>query len=136
MKIAVPVKNEMIYQHFGMASQFKVYDVVNNQIVQTETIQSDGRGHGLKLAALLDNAVTVVICGGIGDGAIQALNQADIKLYAGISGVADDAVASLIAGTLQSDMQAACSKHQHAHPGQCAHGDCGQHHGNCHCDCK
>ena len=136
MKIAIPVKNENIYQHFGMASVFKIYTVENNQITATTMEETNGRGHGAMLDVLLANAVNCVICGGIGDGAIQALNQADIKLYAGISGVADDAVASLIAGTLQSDMQAACSKHQHAHPGQCAHGDCGQHHGNCHCDCK
>ena len=46
MKIAVPVKNEQIYQHFGMAAQFKVYTVQNDQIVETEFIQAQGRGHG------------------------------------------------------------------------------------------
>lgn len=131
MKIAVPVKNEMIYQHFGMASLFKVYDVVNNQIVQTEFVQSDGRGHGLKLAALLDNAVTVVICGGIGEGAIEGLTQAGIELVVGISGEAEEAVNAYLAGGLQSNTEAACSKHHvqgqgHGH----GHGHCGEH-----CDC-
>ena len=35
MKIAIPVKNENIYQHFGMAAAFKVYTVENGEIVGT-----------------------------------------------------------------------------------------------------
>ena len=134
MKIAIPIKNENIYQHFGMAAAFKIYDVENGQIASTKVEQTNGRGHGAMLDILLAENVNCVICGGIGDGAMQALNQADIKLYAGIVGVADEAVTSLLAGNLQSNLEAACSKHQHAHHGQCQHDNCGQH-GDCHCDC-
>ena len=114
MKIAIPVKSENIYQHFGMASEFKIYHVENNQLIGTETVNATGRGHGVMLDLLVTHNVNCVICGGIGDGAIRALEQNGIQLFAGITGAADDAVSALLAGTLQSDMQAACSKHQHA----------------------
>ena len=136
MKIAIPVKSENIYRHFGMASEFKIYHVENNQLMGTETVNATGRGHGVMLDLLVTHNVNCVICGGIGDGAIRALEQNGIQLFAGITGAADDAVSALLAGTLQSDMQAACSKHQHAHHGQCSHGECGHHDGGCHCDCK
>ena len=134
MKIAIPIKNENIYQHFGMAAAFKIYDVENGQVTSTKIEQTSGRGHGAMLDILLSENVKCVICGGIGDGAMQALKQANITLYAGINSTADEAVASLLAGNLQSNLQAACSKHQHAHHEQCQHENCGQH-GECHCDC-
>ena len=140
MKIAVPVKHEMIYQHFGMASSFKLYSVDNGHVITSEMISSEGHGHGVKLNALLDQGVNCVICGGIGDGAINALNSAGIDLVAGITGVADEAVAAYLNDTLIADMEAARSKqrkshcqanengggngHCHGHRG-CDHDDCG-----------
>lgn len=139
MKIAIPVKHENIYQHFGMASTFKVYTVENNQVVKTESIATEGRGHGAMLSVLLENGINCVICGGIGEGAIQGVTQAGIELVAGISGTADDALNAYLAGGLQSNMQQACSKqhhsHQHGHC-ECSHEGCsGQDH-HCHCGQK
>lgn len=134
MKIAIPVKSDLIYQHFGMASQFKIYTVENNQVVQTDMINSEGRGHGMKLDLLLNNEVNCVICGGIGEGAIQGVTQAGIELIAGIGGIADEAVVAYLAGGLQGNLEAACSKSQH----QARHGQehCGQGHcQNDHCGC-
>lgn len=63
-------------------------------------VDTSGSGHGA-LASFLSNAdVDIVICGGIGSGAQIALSNVGIKLYAGITGNADDAVAKLLAGEL------------------------------------
>ena len=134
MKIAVPVKNEQIYQHFGMAAQFKVYTVQNDQIVETEFIQAQGRGHGMMLVLLTENGIGCVICGGIGNGAVSALDQAGIELVAGVSGLADEAVAQLLSGELQGDLRAACEKSQHGHhhADGCGCG-CGGDHDDCQC---
>ena len=134
MKIAVPVKNEQIYQHFGMAAQFKVYTVQNDQIVETEFIQAQGRGHGMMLGLLTENGIGCVICGGIGNGAVSALDQAGIELVAGVSGSADEAVAQLLSGELQGDLRAACKKSQHGHhhADGCGCG-CGGDHDDCQC---
>ena len=61
----------------------------------------------------------------------MALAQAGIKLYAGVAGDADQAVAELLAGTLQFSSSANCSHHDHEHGGSCGEHEhtCG---GRCH----
>ena len=54
-----------------------------------------------------------LICGGIGGGAVYALQEAGIRLYAGASGNANDAVEALIAGTHEANGEANCSHHEH-----------------------
>ena len=130
MKIAVTYENGEIFQHFGHTEQFKVYDVQDSAIVKAEVIDTNGSGHGA-LAGLLSNlGVDILICGGIGGGAQMALAQAGIKLFGGVSGNADDAVAACIAGTLSYDPNAKCDHHDHH--GQehiCGDHGCGSH--NC-----
>ena len=130
MKIAVPVKHEMIYQHFGMASNFKLYTVENGKVTVSEVITSEGHGHGVKLNILLNQGVTSVICGGIGDNAINAFNTAGIDLIAGITGEADEAVAAYLDGTLIADMEAARSKQRKT---RCPSKECGAGNGSGHC---
>ena len=130
MKIAVTYENGEIFQHFGHTEQFKVYDIQNSAIVKAEVIDTNGSGHGA-LAGLLSNlGVDILICGGIGGGAQMALMQAGIKLFGGVTGNADDAVAACIAGTLSYDPNAKCDHHDH-HGQEHACGDhgCGSH--NC-----
>lgn len=135
MKIAVPVKNENIYQHFGMAAAFKIYTIENQQIVSTEVVETNGRGHGAILDLLLNNQVNCVICGGIGEGAIANLKQVGIELVAGITAQSDEAVKAYLAGNLQSDLQAACDKSLHHGQGQGhGHGHCGGDQCGSHCD--
>lgn len=135
MKIAIPVKNDVIYQHFGMASQFKVYTIENNRVAHTETLISEGRGHGTKLDLLLSNGIHCVICGGIGEGAITGINRAGIELIVGVSGTADEAVTAYLAGGLQSNLELASSKSQHQGHNDhdhCGHGHCSEDHCSCH----
>ena len=62
MRIAVTYDNGNIFQHFGHTSQFKVYDIENNQIVNEQIIDTQGQGHGA-LATFLNNAqADILIC--------------------------------------------------------------------------
>lgn len=137
MRIAIPVKNENIYQHFGMASTFKVYDVEEKRVVNTFLIEAAGTGHGAKVGPLVDNKVDCVICGGIGEGAMSQLAGAGIFLIAGISGNADEAVVAALAQTLKADYQAAAAKSRHQYRHQHGRGEgcgCGGHgEGGCGC---
>ena len=130
MKVAVTYDNGMIFQHFGHTPQFKVYTVENGAVTGEEVLDTNGSGHGA-LAGFLQNAgVNTLICGCIGAGAQQALQNAGIELYGGASGSADDAVKALLAGTLAYNPNVHCSHHDHAHGGEShvcgAHG-CGNH---------
>ena len=139
MRIAIPVKNENIYQHFGMASTFKVYDVEEKRVVNTFLNEAAGTGHGAKVGPLVDNKVDCVICGGIGEGAMSQLAGAGIFLIAGISGNADEAVVAALAQTLKADYQAAAAKSRHQYRHQHGRGEgcgCGGHgHGEGECGC-
>lgn len=143
MRIAIPVKNENIYQHFGMASTFKVYDVEEKRVVNTFLIESAGTGHGAKVGPLVDNQVDCVICGGIGEGAVGQLSGAGIFLIAGVSGDADEAVEAALSHSLKSDLAAAAAKSRHQYRHQHGRGGegcgCGGHgHGEGHgegCGC-
>lgn len=132
MKIAVTYENGQIFQHFGHTEQFKLYDVEDGKILSAEVIDTNGSGHGA-LAGLLSAFKTdVLICGGIGGGAQTALAQNGIQLFGGVSGDADKAVESFIAGNLAYDPNAKCDHHDHHH-GEghtCGKHGCGEH--SCH----
>ncbi len=125
MKIAVTYENGNIFQHFGHTEQFKIYTVQDNKILNQEIIFTMGSGHGALAGFLKMNGVDVLICGGIGEGAQNALSQAGIKLYGGVSGSADGAVNELLMGTLSFNPDIKCSHHGHEH-GEGEH-TCGSH---------
>ena len=55
MRVAVTYENGQIFQHFGHTEQFKVYDIKNNKIVNTQVVDTNGQGHGA-LAGFLNSA--------------------------------------------------------------------------------
>ena len=114
MKVAVTYENGEVFQHFGRTPQFKVYEISDGNVVSSEVVDTNG--------------AKVLICGGIGGGALAAMNEAGIQLFAGASGNADEAVNSYLAGTLPPVGEATCDHHDHEHHEghECAHG------GKCH----
>ena len=108
MKIAVTYANGQIFQHFGHTEQFKIYEIDGDRIVASEVVDTNGSGHGALAGFLMQHGVNTLICGGIGGGAQTALSNAGIRLYAGVSGSADEAVQALLNGTLHADAQANC----------------------------
>ena len=125
MRIAVTYDEGFIFQHFGHTQQFKVYDVQDGKVVATGVVDTNGQGHGALANFLFNGGVDVLICGGIGGGAINALANAGIDLYPGIDGSADMAVMQYLAGVLPKRTDVRCSHHDHEH-GE-GH-DCGSHH--------
>lgn len=124
MKIAVTYADGNIFQHFGHTEQFKVYEAENGQIISAQVISTNGSGHGALAVLLSDLQVDILICGGIGAGAQNALAQAGIKLYGGVAGSADEAVAALLAGKLEFNPDVHCTHHDHEH----GEHHCGEHH--------
>ena len=112
MKIAVTYDNGDIFQHFGRTENFKVYEVEDGKVVSSEVIGSDGIGHGALAGLLADRDIQVLICGGLGGGALNALSEAGIEVCAGASGNADEAVEAYLKGELV-DTGANCDHHHH-----------------------
>ena len=131
MRIAVTYdENGDIFQHFGHTEKFKFYDVVDKRVVYAQVVDTNGSGHGALADFLAGNKVEVLICGGIGGGAQNALAMAGIQLYGGVSGNADDAVNALLNGTLGFNPDVQCSHHNHGEGHTCGSHGCGNH--GCH----
>lgn len=137
MKIAVTYENGNVFPHFGHTEQFKIYEIDNNKIADSKVVNTNGSGHGALAGLLFELKVDTLICGGIGMGAQNALNEAGIKLYGGVSGSADDAVDALLSGTLAYDPDVRCNHHDHEHHDEGHHcredkNGCNGHGGSCH----
>ena len=102
MRVAVTYKDNEVFQHFGHSEEFKLYEVEDGKVASSKVIGSNGSGHGALATLLADEGVNVLICGGIGGGAMDALTEAGIEVVAGVSGNTDDAVNAYLNGELES----------------------------------
>lgn len=112
MKIAVAYENGNVFEHFGHSRQFKIYETDGQNIVKEEVIESEGSGHSAMAGLLAGLDINAVICGGIGGGAANALGEAGIEVYSGVSGNADEALEAYLNGELISE-GVNCSHHSH-----------------------
>ena len=118
MKIAVTYENGEVFQHFGHSEQFKVYEVNDGKVDNSTVISATEGGHGALAGLLSGNDVSVLLCGGIGGGARQALAEMGIELYPGVTGNADERVADFLAGKLEYNANVVCN-HHHEHGHHC-----------------
>lgn len=125
MKIAVTYENGQVFQHFGHTQQFKIYNVEDGKIISSEIVDTNGQGHGALAGFLFGGDVDVLICGGIGGGARNALAEAGIELYPGATGDADAQVESFLKGQLVYDPDTMCSHHHEGEEHDCGSGGCG-----------
>ena len=98
MKIAVTYENGQVFQHFGHTEQFKIYTVDDENILSSEIVNMDGTGHGALADFLKERGVNVLICGGIGAGAVMApvsythLDVYKRQLSAAVARIADESI--------------------------------------------
>ena len=119
LKIAVTTENGMIFQHFGKCQEFTVYEAEGGKILSKTVLSSGGNGHSALATLLAQNNVDLLICGGIGGGAKNALADAGVQLIAGASGSVDAAVEAWLAGTLVHDADFTCNHHDHGEGHTC-----------------
>lgn len=129
MKIAIPVENGYLHEHFGGCHQFALVEVDASQLTATHTDVVSAPEHrpGLLPVWLKEQGVHVVIAQGIGRRALALLENNGIAVRAGTPGAT---VAQLIAAYLAGDLTSApegCEHHGHLH-----HHDHGHHHGQAH----
>lgn len=112
MKIAVSYANGEVFQHFGKSESFKIYETEGKRILSGQVIGTNGTGHEALAEFLKNLGVEVVICGGLGDGAMSALENAGIEVCSGAEGDTDLAVDSYLKGQLVST-GTNCDHHHH-----------------------
>ena len=124
MKIAVTYENGQVFQHFGHTKEFKLYEVQDGKIESAQIVPTLGSGHGALAGFLKSQGVDVLLCGGMGTGAKNALAQAGITVYGGVSGAADQAVEAHLKGELLYDPAVRCDHHGADHA--CGEQGCGK----------
>ncbi|MDO4478906.1 MAG: NifB/NifX family molybdenum-iron cluster-binding protein [Lachnospiraceae bacterium] len=132
MKIAVTFENGQVFQHFGHAKQFKIYEVEEGKIRSFEVIDANCSGHGAMASLLGIHNINVLICGGIGSEAQAALDDRGVEVCSGVTGDTDDAVAAYLRGELVS---AGVNCHHHDHDDDSCGCGCGSESADDDCGC-
>ncbi len=130
MKIAIPVENGALCTHFGHAPQFAFVNVEDGKVASTSVEVPPPHEPGVLPRWLHEKGVTHLLCGGIGGGAVNILQDAGIQVVAGLQ-AGDPAVLveDFLAGKIQGVTGATCTGHgeghghggSHACGGTCAH---------------
>ena len=134
MVIAVTYDNEFIFPHFGRSPYLAIYLIgENKQIVRKSIVSLEGNGHMGIALILHDLDVDVLICGGIGLGAVNTLKEIGVEVYPGNEGNADEIVTKFLNGLLLKNDNPTCSCHEHHdHDHECSDGE--GHSCDCHSD--
>jgi predicted Fe-Mo cluster-binding NifX family protein len=122
MKIAVPTVGDQIDQHFGHCEKYSVFTIEDKAIVAEEYMDSPA-GCGCKsnmASKLAESGVKILIAGGIGNGAVNVLDNNGIKTIKGASGAVRSAVELFIRGELE-DRGDICQSHTHDPNHVCQH---------------
>lgn len=118
MKIAIPVnKNNEVDGHFGHCEFYKIITFDSNKQVENAEIVESPQGCGCKsdiAFTLADSGVTIMLAGGIGNGAVNKLNSAGIEVIRGCSGNVDVLAENYAAGKI-TDSGSNCNHHEHNH---------------------
>ncbi len=114
MKIALPVENGLVNEHFGHSENFTIYTISPEKNIESSTpVMSEGCGCHSGIAEILaSQGVSVMLTGNIGAGAINHLNEVGIDVVKGCSGVADQVVAEFLRGAI-IDNSKVCTVHEH-----------------------
>lgn len=122
MKIALPVHNGLINEHFGHSENFTVYTISTENTIESKApVTSDGCGCHSGIAEILaGQGVSIMLAGNIGGGAINHLHEFGIEVVRGCYGQADQVVAEYLKGAI-IDNEQTCTAHEngcHDHDAQ------------------
>lgn len=115
MIIATTFKDGMVSDHFGRTEGFKIYEVENGKVKSTKVVDNQGLSHGNLVNILVENNVNVLICGTVGNGAINIMNSYNIECVPGTFGESDKVVLNYLSGnvTQRPNSIHECSHHDH-----------------------
>ena len=139
MKIAVSWKDGEIYEHFGHAEMFAIYDFDLNDLDKTTKRLIDVRelhGHEAMAQRMKDEQIDAVLCGNMGAAAKALLLSYGIVPVIGYCGDADTAAELLVLGRLPivsgGDCGCGCGGDCSGCGSDCGSEGCG---GDCGCGC-
>ena len=113
-RIAIPLVNNLLSEHFGHCQAFAFVDVESNIITKTTTMDPPEHTPGSFPMWVGANGATDVIAGGMGGKAINLFNDAGVNVFVGAPvDTATNLVNQFLSGEL--DLSANYCDHDHNH---------------------
>lgn len=123
MKICIPVEadngiNSMVCAHFGSTPLFMIVDTDTDSCrVVVNNNQHHSHGMCMPLQSLQSEQIDAIVVVGIGGGALNKLQAANIKVYISPQLTVSEVVTAFKSGDLQlMQPSMACTNHEHSHP--------------------
>jgi predicted Fe-Mo cluster-binding NifX family protein len=103
MRIAVPVSNGRLAQHFGHCEKFALVDVdpVTKEITASTEVEAPEHQPGLLPPWLKERGVNLIIAGGMGSRAHSLFQEASIEV---VTGAPSDSAAAIIRQYLDGNL--------------------------------
>lgn len=95
MKLAIPTRSDMVDSHFGHCEYFSIIEIDDQQRVTKKFTMETSKNCGCKTNLadeLAQEGVTLLLAGGIGQGAINKLKLSNIEVLTGFKGSVDSAI--------------------------------------------
>ena len=130
LKVAFSTNDTVnIEGHFGHCSNFVVFSIEDNKVVNKECLVAPEHAPGVYPKFMAEEKINVLITGGMGHRAMDMLTAFGIEVILGAEGNIEDVLAVYLKGELKSN-GSACSHHHHDHDHEHHHHNCGEGH-NC-----
>ncbi|MBO4581900.1 MAG: P-loop NTPase [Bacteroidales bacterium] len=114
VKIAVPVKDNQVDNHFGHCDHYTVFEIDDNKNIVGEETLPAGEGCGCKsgiASVLRQKGVGIMLAGDMGDGAKNVLTANGIHVVRGCSGDVHQLLKDYLAGNIV-DSGIGCHSHE------------------------
>lgn len=119
-KIAIPLTDNTLSEHFGHCEQFAVYEISEDSrtIANIAMLTPPPHEPGVFPSWLNGLGVTLIIAGGMGRRALDLFAQNGIKVASGVPGTAPDLVIKAFQDNALNHDEPACN-HEHSHEHHC-----------------
>ena len=104
-KIAVPINDGKLSEHFGQAKEFYFYQIKNNKIVDKKIIIPPQHSEGVIPKWIRENGGNEIIAGSMGQKAINLFNKFEVNVHVGAPiEDGDTLVKTLLSGDLHTEI--------------------------------
>jgi len=101
MRFAIAAEGNQVATHFGRCEYYEVTHIANERVEKRYRLESTGHAPVGELPKLLHGeGVDCVVAGGMGPMAQQFFAQIGIQTILGVSGLLEDVISKVAAGTL------------------------------------
>ena len=113
MKIGIPTNDRKTVEgHFGHCKEFAFFEIENGKIIDTSYIAPPPHAPGVIPSFLAEKKANVIICGGMGQMAINLFKENNIEVILGANGSVEDNLQKFLKGDLVTS-GSACEHDHH-----------------------